>query len=1522
MIKANKKTLSLIIATSFIVTMSEQILVSAKGITDLLPKEVTEWNNNPEVYEQNREKAHATFVSYKNSDTALEYEKKTVAERGIRVDSDYYKLLNGQWDFNFVNKPADKPENFYKEDYDTSSWDKIKVPSNWQTEGYDKPIYTNTKYPWTGVENPEPPNAPTEFNPVGSYKRTFNVDEEWLEENRRVYLSFQGVESAFYVWINGEKVGYSEDSYTAKDFDITKYLKKGENTIAVQVYRWSDGSWLEDQDFIRLSGIFRDVAIYSTPDVRIRDFTVKTDLDDTFTDSNLQLEVNLSNYKKNNEEYKVEAMLYDENYNEVLDNPIAMNTNFTDANDLNDSATEVVLKSNVNIENPKKWSAENPNLYTLIISLKDKDGQEMEAVSTKVGFREFYIEDGQMKLNGQPIMFKGTNRHETDPTVGRAVSVESMIEDIEIMKANNVNSVRTSHYPNNPAWMELCNEYGLYLVDEANIESHGVSEHLPGSLEEWTGACLDRVKNMVERDKNHPSVLIWSLGNEAGGGTNFNVMSDWIKEKDLTRPVHYDKAEYSDESVSDIYSQMYWRPEDIEDYGKSGRKKPMILCEYAHAMGNSLGNLDKYWDVMEKYNNLQGGFIWDWVDQSLYKETEDGEKYLAYGGDWGDNPNSNNFCANGVLNADRTPKPQLEELKYNYQNISIKDSNVNDGLILVENEHLFTNLNEYDCIWELKEDDKIIESGKLNLDIEPLKNKEVKIPFVKPENIEKGSEYWLNVTFKSKEDKKWAKAGHEVAYDQFKVEFSNKNKNIADYDDLEDLSVKDNKNNVKIIGEDFEVNFNKKKGNIDSFKYEGKELLSTPIEPDFWRAPIDNDKGNNMPTRLETWRDAGKERKIKEINVEEDDNVITINVKATLPTTVDSEYINKIKIYGNGEIVINSTLTPGSNLPEIPAIGMEFNVKSEFENLSWYGRGPHENYWDRKRSSKVGKYDSTVEDQFFPYIEPSEMGNKTDVRWMTLTNDEGVGLMVSGDPTMEFTALHYTEKELESKAHPHELERIDDIALNINYKQMGLGGDNSWGHKAHPEYLLQADKEYVYNVKFRPIDLEKSDPMEINKLDAPYEILEDQKIDIRILKGSNLNLPKKVQLKTEDNVTKTFNVKWDNINEDLCNELGSFQVEGEVIGLDEDLIAQVTVRDIEKTTPVEVETLIGKYPVMPKVLNIKYTDEMEETIPVYWNEINLESLNKEGSIDVKGKVNIDNVETEVNCKVNIVSGDYLSDLQWEEANAQWGSVMRDKSAYGGLITLGDGFNSVIYEKGLGTFADSNIIYNIENKDYNYFESYVGLDKDVSGGKSDGIRFKVFLDDELSFDSDVMKSKDPAKFIKLDITGVKKVELIVEKVGHNKNDNADWANAMFIKSNKVDLSNLTALIKESKDIYGNTQEGMDVGQYHKGTKDNLQKSIEQAEKVIANPSVTENEINEATEKLKTALEIFHSLIITENTGDLNNNSSFDIGDLSLVSKIFNKDKTYENWDNIKQYDLNKDEIIDDYEISFINYKILN
>ncbi|MBD1221216.1 glycoside hydrolase family 2 TIM barrel-domain containing protein [Virgibacillus halodenitrificans] len=1047
--------------------------------------EYPEWNNNPEIFEVNREPARAAISYYKDIASALNDDQK---------QSEFYKTLNGEWKFNWAENPDKRPEDFYQEGYDVSEWDSIQVPSSWQLKGYGHPIYTNVTYPWTGVENPAPPKAPTKFNPVGSYKKEFTVPENWNGDP--VYVSFQGVESAFYLWVNGKKVGYSEDSFTPSEFDISEYInREGKNTISVEVYRWSDGSWLEDQDFVRLSGIFRDVYLYSTPDTHMRDLTVTTDLDENFEDATLNVEVDLSKYSdKQVNGQTVEMDLYDENNDSVLDGPLTGEVAFN-------GEKQVAIKKNKLVANPKKWSAEHPNLYTLVVALKDSDGEIIETTSTKVGFREFEMQDGQMKLNGKAITLKGVNRHEIDPSDGRTVSRERMIEDIKLMKKHNINAVRTSHYPNQTEFYKLADEYGLYVMDEANLESHGKRFELPKSDPQWLPASLDRMRSMVERDKNHPSVLVWSLGNEAGSGTTFQHMADLARELDPSRMVHYE----GDTRWADMESVMYPAVSYVENYGKSGSEKPLLLIEYAHAMGNSVGNLYQYWDAIDSYDNLQGGFIWDWVDQNLYEPVpgKEDEYYFAYGGDWGDNPNDGNFLANGLVSADRTVQPELMEVKKVYQDIEVHEEDVRNGVIKLKNEFLFTNVSKFDAHWELKQDGEVLQEGTLDdLDINPMTTKEIQLPMEQP-SLEAGAEYYLNISFKLKEDTSWASKGHEIAAEQFKVPYDVPEKQPEAIGDMPELAIDEGDSAIAIEGSGFTLDFNKETGTIDSFKLGGKDLLKSGPQPDYWRAPNENDVGNGMPSRTGTWRDAGANRTVTDVEVTKyGENAVRIRVSGTLPTSTESKYQTVYTVYGTGEVAVKNTLTPGNGLPEIPAVGMELTLPGEFEQINWYGRGPESNYWDRKTGYPVGVYNSTVDDEFFPYAMPQETSNKTDVRWVTFTNEDGTGLMATGLPLMEFGALHYTEKDLEDAGHPYEMEKKEAIFVNLNYHQMGLGGDNSWGARPHPEYTLQSDQSYTSSYRLRPITAQDS-AMELSKRVVTDELVDGITIDGEELKNFN-----------------------------------------------------------------------------------------------------------------------------------------------------------------------------------------------------------------------------------------------------------------------------------------------------------------------------------------------------------------------------------------------------------------------------------
>ncbi len=1004
-----------------------------------------EWNNHPDIFQVNRLKAHATLIPYNNLQTSLNCDLKL---------SENYLSLNGMWKFKLATRPDLRPLDFYSLNFNDQSWDTIKVPATWQTQGFDYPIYTNVTYPWSGYENISPPVAPTVYNPVGSYRRTFTLPSGW--DGKNSILHFDGVYSAYYVWVNGQYVGYSENSFSPGEYDISKFLVAGTNTIAVQVFRWCDGSWLEDQDMIRLGGIFRDVYIYKTPDVHVNDFFYTTSLDANYQNAQFNFSAHVVAKKTAPQAgYKVQVQLYDNANNPVLASPLLMPVSFS-----NDSAN---VSSSVSVSNPLKWSAEYPNLYTMVLSLIDGNGTAIEMESGHVGFRQFELKNGQMLINGKPILFKGVNRHESDPIHAYAVDKDDMLRDILIMKKFNINAVRTSHYPNNPLWVDLCDKYGLYLIDENNLESHGVRDNVPASNPAWTANCIDRITNLVERDKNHPSVIIWSLGNEAGSGTNFKAMYDWIKGRDKTRLVHYE----GDSQYGDMTSFMYPSMQSIENYGKSGNSKPLLLCEYAHSMGNSTGNFYQFYDLFENYKNLQGGFIWDFVDQSI----KDSQGY-KYGGDWGDNPNDGNFCANGVVNADRTPKAALYEMKKIYQNIKMTPVDALTGKFTIKNWFLFTNMNEFAGSWQLFADSTVLQSGNFSdndMNLAPLASKELTIPFVTPQ-LQAGVKYWLNISFKTKKEYNWSVAGHEVAKEQFNIPFATPAITAISDFGSEDLQVQTLNGIMTIQNNHLKVEFNKNTGLINTYTYDSRLLIDNGPKPNFWRAPIDNDRGNGEPNRCKTWKDASQSRTMDTLLVDATNKkLVKLYAYLTVPTQVPSCLIMEYDIMANGEITVDERFYPGSSsLPEIPLVGNMMTMPVDFDRITWYGRGPNENYIDKKLASFIGVYSKTVDENFFPYIKPQETGNHIETDWVKIADKDDNGILISGDK-FEFSALHYTPGEIESKKHPFELVKSNNTILHINAKQMGVGGDDSWGAKPHPEFMLQPDHKYRYAYRISPV---------------------------------------------------------------------------------------------------------------------------------------------------------------------------------------------------------------------------------------------------------------------------------------------------------------------------------------------------------------------------------------------------------------------------------------------------------------------
>jgi len=1046
--------------------MSMRIIITLLIIQSLFFLKAQEINStktndweNQKVIGINKLPAHCTLMPFADTKTAIENNKNK---------SPYYQSLNGIWKFNWVRKPADRPKDFYKDDFDIKSWDSISVPSNWEVLSYGIPIYTNYNYPFPL----NPPNIPHNYNPVGSYKREFTIPENW--KNKRVILHFEAVKSAFYCWVNGKKVGYSQGSKTPAEFDITKFLKKGKNSLSVEVYRWSDGSYLEDQDFWRLSGIERDVFLYATPTEYIHDYFVKTELDKNYKNGILSTDVQ-SNSKTNIflKGYKIKLELF-ENKNKM---PIVSATQKIGEK----SKSKLHFEEKINL--PKKWTAETPNLYSVVLSLINQAGETIQLVSSKVGFRNIEIKNGQLLVNGVAIYLKGVNRHEHNEITGHVVSEKDMIADIKLMKQFNINAVRTSHYPNAIRWYELCDQYGLYVVDEANIESHGfgweVEKNTMAKDTSWLAAHLDRIIRMVERDKNHACIISWSLGNEAGDGINFQESYKWIKSRDNTRPVQYERA--FENAHTDIVAPMYARIPQLLKYVEKEQKRPLIMCEYAHAMGNSVGNLQDYWDVIEAHKSLQGGFIWEWVDQGLLTKTANGQNFWTYGGDFGDQPNDNNFCINGLVQPDRNPNPSLWEVKKVYQNIKVEAVDLLKGKINIENKYDFINLDFVDAVWEIKADVKTIKSSKIkNLNIKAKEKKafQIDIKNIKPKSQ---TEYFIKFTFKLLKDNIWAKRGHIIAWDQFKIPFPTKIASKVDISKLSAVEYKETKNNIHVTGKEFSVKINKTSGAISSFEYRKKELLSSPLVPNFWRAPTDNDKGNKMPKRLNVWKTAAKNLKVTKITVSQaKSQLVQVEVNSHL-NGLDSKYNRIYSIYGSGDIIINTEFKPGSKvLPNLPRFGMQMQIPKEFNQMQWFGRGPHETYWDRKTGAAIDLYRSSVQAQEHSYIRPQENANKTDVRWLALQNKNGTGIMAVAMPLFSVSAWSNTMWDLEKADHPYELPNRNTVTVNIDYKQMGVGGDNSWGAKTHEKYTLPA-KEYSYSFRLRPV-ISNENFNEISKL--------------------------------------------------------------------------------------------------------------------------------------------------------------------------------------------------------------------------------------------------------------------------------------------------------------------------------------------------------------------------------------------------------------------------------------------------------
>lgn len=1016
-----------------------------------------DWEN-PQLLDLNKEKPHASFMLFDNAADlkAGEYSK-----------SQWHKSLNGTWKFVYTDKYAKRIVDFYREDLNDKNWADIPVPSNWERKGFGIPIYTNIVYPY-----PKNPPFIGENNPVGTYRRTFTVPENW--DGREVLLHFGSITGYAEVYVNGQKVGMSKVSKSPAEFNISKNLRKGENQLSVQVFRWHDGSYLEDQDFWRISGIERDVFLYSLPKVSVWDFFVKAELDNNYTNGVLNADVDLRRFAGAGVKTVSVLVSISDKAGKIVfsqEKKVSINSDINTAT-FNGSIPKVA-----------KWSAESPALYDFIITAKDENGKLLGVTGSKIGFRKIEMKDAQLLVNGVPVLFKGTNRHEHDDVEGHVISKASMINDIRLMKLFNINAVRTSHYPNDPTWYNLCDQYGLYLVDEANIETHGMgaewqnsfdkSKH-PAYLPEWAPAHMDRIERLFERDKNHASVVIWSLGNECGNGPVFHDAYKWIKQQDNTRFVMFEQA--GENANTDIVGPMYPSIKSMLTYANATDKtRPYIMCEYSHAMGNSNGNFQEYWDIIMSKKHMQGGFIWDWVDQGMKTSTPDGRTFWAYGGDLGGYhlQNDENFCANGLVAADRTPHPGLYEVKKVYQNILFTEKDPRSGTVLIHNLFDFTNLDQFNFKWELYRNGEKIKEGPFSVSLAPHQQKEVKlkIPLIKSVV---GSEYFLNVFAYTKTATELVPAGHEIAREQFKKAgdyFVQKSSAGAK------LQVSKENGNLKFSSGDISGEFDTRTGRILQYtaRNASRVILQFP-EPYFWRAPTDNDFGNGMQVNLGIWRTAHVDKAVKNVTVGDQSGAgLPIRVEYEL-TGINVPYTVEYLIQNDGAIQVTGSMDmTGRNLPELPRFGMRMELPASLSNLSYYGRGPWENYSDRNTASFVGLYNDQVQNQAtLSYIRPQENGYKTDVRWLSLTNAEGKGLRIEGLQPICFSALTNKTEDLDpgltkKQQHPIDVKPRNGVFLNIDLKQRGVGGDNSWGALPHDQYRL-LDKKFSYSYVIKLID--------------------------------------------------------------------------------------------------------------------------------------------------------------------------------------------------------------------------------------------------------------------------------------------------------------------------------------------------------------------------------------------------------------------------------------------------------------------
>ena len=956
----------------------------------------------------------------------------------LGADMPLRQSLNGTWYFSYAKNPTVRVKDFYKKDFDCRMFDSIEVPGHIQTQGYDRCQYINTMYPWDGTEYLRPPMVSKEYNPVGSYVKYFVLEKNL--QDKPVFVSFQGVETAFYVWLNGVFIGYSEDSFTPAEFELTPYLQDGENKLAVEVYKRSSASWLEDQDFWRFSGIFRDVYLYAVPKTHIEDLSVKSTLDNSYKNGKLYLKLKISGHT----DCAVKAVLLNAEEKIVFEKNIKGNS---------------ICEISGEVENVHAWSAEDPYLYQLYLYVEDQKGNLIEAVPELVGFRTFEMIDKVMHINGKRIVFKGVNRHEFNVRRGRSIKKEDMLWDIEFMKQHNINAVRTSHYPNESLWYRLCDIYGIYLIDETNLESHGSwqkmgecepSWNVPGSRPEWKEAVLDRAKSMFERDKNHPSVLIWSCGNESYAGTCIEAMSDYFHEKDDTRLVHYEGVFWNREfdHISDMESRMYAKPAEIEAFLSNDPKKPYISCEYMHAMGNSCGGMKLYTDLESKYELYQGGFIWDYIDQSMLRKNEQGEEVFAYGGDYDDRATDYEFCTNGIVYADRKISPKAQEVKQLYANVKLTPD---ENGVLIKNENLFISTEAYTLVYRMMLDGYPVFESMRNVVVQAQEEQYVKLDYP---NIDEPGEYTYEVAMELTEDTIWADAGHEICFGQFVKKVTEEEEQTT-----KKMQVIYGDVNIGVKGEGFLAMFSKSEGGLASLQYDGTEYITRAPKTSYWRACTDNDRGAKQGFDRSMWLTAGLYQKVIDVKVEELEEQVRITFEYELPTIPKAYSTISYVMSGDGVVHVHLLYKGTEGLPEIPAFGMDFKLKERYHNFEYYGYGPEENYVDRMEGARLGIFEGTAKENLSNYLIPQECGNRVGTRWLKVTDEYGRGLQFTCEEIpFESSVLPYSAYELENALHQEELPKIHYTWVRILAKQMGVGGDDSWGAPVHEQYRIPSDK--------------------------------------------------------------------------------------------------------------------------------------------------------------------------------------------------------------------------------------------------------------------------------------------------------------------------------------------------------------------------------------------------------------------------------------------------------------------------------